>query len=122
MSQFSEDGKCLSVDPKQKTLSTFIVTNDALGRGLRDQQLPQFNLKDDTSSIGRGTSFSNDTSSCESMDLANVHKAQNLGHPDSKKGQVMVEDGESLDLQIHCSRQNVCLLVLVVSGIETVPA
>ncbi|XP_073123317.1 DNA polymerase kappa isoform X1 [Henckelia pumila] len=121
MSQFSEDGKCVSVDPKQKTLSTFIVTDDALGRGLRDQKLSQFNLKDDSSSIDRGTSFSNDTSSWESMDFAHFHQVQNLGHPDPKKGEVVVEDGESLDLQVDCSRKNVDDLSTDHGAIKMVP-
>lgn len=75
MSHLSEDSKGFTVDPKQKTLSSFIVTDDAMGRGLRDQKLSEFNLRDDTSSIGGETSFSDDTHmTCESMDLVDSQK------------------------------------------------
>ncbi|KZV50557.1 DNA polymerase kappa [Dorcoceras hygrometricum] len=115
MSQFSEDGKC---DRTQKTLSSFIVTDDALGRALGDQKLSQSYLEGDTSSIGRGTSFSNDTSSCESMDLAHVHQVQS----DSRKRRVVVVEGEeSFDLRIDRSRKNDDDLSTENGAIEMVP-
>lgn len=78
-----------------------------MGRGLRDQKFSEFNLEDDTSSIGIETSFSDDTHwTCESMDLVDSQKVKNLCHSDSRKSQVVEEGRESSNLQIDCSRHH----------------
>ncbi|KAL0422535.1 UNVERIFIED_CONTAM: DNA polymerase kappa [Sesamum latifolium] len=103
MSHFNEGKKGVASDPKQRTLSNFIVTEDASGR------VSESNIDDDnTSSIGRETSFSRDAHApCESFDFMDTHQMLDVNTTDKRHGCNEPETGGSFDLQIDDFRDNV---------------
>ncbi|KAL0384309.1 UNVERIFIED_CONTAM: DNA polymerase kappa [Sesamum radiatum] len=103
MSHFNEGKKGVASDPKQRTLSNFIVTEDASGR------VSESNIDDDnTSSIGRETSFSSDAHvPCESFDFVDTHQILDVDPTDKRHGCNEAETGGSFDLQIDDFRDNV---------------
>ncbi|KAK4437980.1 DNA polymerase kappa [Sesamum alatum] len=102
MSHFNEGKKGVASDPKQRTLSNFIVTEDASGRGLGDQAFSESNIDDDnTLSIGREIGFSSDAHGpCESFDLMHTHQMLDVDPTDRRHGRNEAETGGSFDLQI----------------------
>ncbi|KAI3445883.1 hypothetical protein Pfo_002548 [Paulownia fortunei] len=108
MSHFSEGRKGVANDPKQKTLSNFIVTEDASGRGLGDQALSESNINDDTLTIDRETSFSSDAHEpCESIDFVDTYQMPDLDHTDTRHYHNEAETGGSFDLQIDDFKDHV---------------
>ncbi|KAL0356919.1 UNVERIFIED_CONTAM: DNA polymerase kappa [Sesamum calycinum] len=103
MSHFNEGKKGVASDPKQRTLSNFIATKDAVGR------VSESNTDDDnTLSIGRETSFSSDAHApCESFNFMDTHQMLFVDPTDKRHGQNEAETGGSFDLQIDDFRDNV---------------
>ncbi|KAK4401756.1 DNA polymerase kappa [Sesamum angolense] len=103
MSHFNEGKKGVASDPKQRTLSNFIATKDAMGR------VSESNTDDDnTLSIGRETSFSSDAHApCESFNFMDTHQMLFVDPTDKRHGQNEAETGGSFDLQIDDFRDNV---------------
>lgn len=112
MSHFSEGGKGVATDPKQRTLSNFIVTDGASGRGLGDQALSESNISDDTLAIGRDTSFSSDThEQSELIDFVDTYQMPESEHTDTRHCHNEAETPGSLDLQIDDFNNNVRILI-----------
>ncbi|KAL0365306.1 UNVERIFIED_CONTAM: DNA polymerase kappa [Sesamum angustifolium] len=103
MSHFNEGKKGVASDPKQRTLSNFIATKDAVGR------VSESNADDDnTLSIGKETSFSSDAHApCESFNFMDTHQMLFVDPTDRRHGQNEAETGGSFDLQIDDFRDNV---------------
>lgn len=89
MSHFNESKKGVASDPKQRTLSNFIVTEDASGR------VSESNIYDDnTLSIDRETSFSSDAHApCESFDFMDTHQMLDVDPTDKRHGRDEAETG-----------------------------
>ncbi|KAG8368489.1 hypothetical protein BUALT_Bualt15G0050700 [Buddleja alternifolia] len=92
MSHFSEG---IAIDPKQKTLSNFIVTEEGSERGPEDQELLESNINGDTH--GRR----------ESIDLVDAYQMQDLDHIDYRHDHNDAEAVGSSDLQIDDLKDNV---------------
>ncbi|KAL3614350.1 hypothetical protein CASFOL_042424 [Castilleja foliolosa] len=101
MSHFAEGKEDVVNDPKQRTLSNFIVTGEnASGRGHEDQALSESKLIDDGHDLGshRETSFCSDDTHepCESVDYVDV---PDLDPSDTRHFHNEAEKG-SFDLQV----------------------
>lgn len=105
MSNFNEGQNGGSLDPKQKTLSEFMVTGDASGRELGDQAPSHLNDNDDSLSVDRETSFSIDT--WDSIGLQGTHEIPYLHHSDSMLCLKKEEIKRNLDLRIDDLENNV---------------
>lgn len=107
MSNFNEGQNGVSLDPKQKTLSEFMVTGDASGRKLGDQVPSHSNDNDDSLSVDTETSFSADT--WDSIGLLGTHEILYLHHSDSMLCLKKEETKRNLDLRIDDLENNVCM-------------
>ncbi|GFP88639.1 DNA polymerase kappa [Phtheirospermum japonicum] len=101
MSHFSEGREGVAIDPKQKTLSNFIVTGEnASGRGYENQALSESNLIDDNDlARHRETSLCSDHTHepCESIDFVDV---PDLDHSDTRHFHYEAETEGSFGLQV----------------------
>ncbi|KAL6545892.1 hypothetical protein OROGR_009766 [Orobanche gracilis] len=110
MSQFNEGREGVSVDPKQKTLYNFIVTENASGRGheIEGQALSESNTCEGALAIPSETSFCSDTDGpCESYDFVDTYQVPDPYHPDMRHCHYAAETGGSLDHQIIGFKENV---------------
>lgn len=109
MSQFGEGREGVAADPKQKTLSNFLVAEDASGRGLGAQAQPESTISDDTLAIGRESSLYSDihepSESFDFVDTCQMPESQHM--VDTRHFQNEAETQESLDLQISNLNENV---------------
>ncbi|XP_022896870.1 DNA polymerase kappa isoform X2 [Olea europaea var. sylvestris] len=119
MSNFNEGQNGGSLDPKQKTLSEFMVTGDASGRELGDQAPSHLNDNDDSLSVDRETSFSIDT--WDSIGLQGTHEIPYLHHSDSMLCLKKEEIKRNLDLRIDDLENNVDYHNTVANAINPCP-
>ncbi|KAK6159198.1 hypothetical protein DH2020_006512 [Rehmannia glutinosa] len=108
MSHFSDGGEGVAIDPKQKTLANFIVTENASGSGHEDQTLTESDINDDALAIRRGTSFCSDKHEpCESVDFTDTYQLSDHNQTDITYCHNEAENGGTFDLQIDDFRENV---------------
>ncbi|KAK6159205.1 hypothetical protein DH2020_006519 [Rehmannia glutinosa] len=108
MSHFSEGREGVAIDPKQKTLANFIVTENASGSGHEDQTLTESDINDDALAIRRETSFCSDKHEpCESVDFADTYQLPDHNQTDITYCHNEAENGGTFDLQIDDFRENV---------------
>ncbi|GER36915.1 DNA polymerase IV [Striga asiatica] len=109
MSHLSEGSESASLDPKQKTLHNFIVTENASVRGHEDEEpLSESNISNDALAIPRETSFINDTlEPCESIDFIETHQLPDLDHSHTWHSHNEAESRGHLHLPVDNLTENV---------------
>ncbi|KAL3814315.1 hypothetical protein ACJIZ3_015583 [Penstemon smallii] len=106
MSHFNESGKGVTNDPKQKTLSNFIITSG--NRLLGDQAFLGSNIDENTVSIDTDTSFSADThETYKSIDLVDSHQIPNPDNIDFRHDNNEAQTRGNFDIHIDNSKDNV---------------
>lgn len=86
MSHFNEGGKDVAVDPKQKTLFNFIVTESTLGSGLGDEPLLESNTCDNSRETGFCAEEINEPP--ETIDFVDTYEMPESGQTDTNNHNV----------------------------------
>lgn len=109
MSHFSEGREGIAADPKQKTLSSFLVVDDASGRELGAEAQSESTISDDTFAIGKESRLCSDMHQpSESIDFVDTYHMPDCEHLDTRHFHNEAEtQQESLDLQISNLNENV---------------
>lgn len=85
MSHFNEGREGVAADPKQRTLSNFLVADHASGRELGAQAQPESTSSDDALAIGRDSSLCSDIyEPSESIDFVGTHQIPDSEHSGSR--------------------------------------
>lgn len=114
MSHFSEGGEGVAADPKQKTLSNFLVAEDASRRGLGAQAQSESTTSDDAVAIGRESSlFSDMHKPSESIDFEDTYQIRDSEHTGTRQFLNEAETQGTLDLYIENSNEKVRILTPV---------
>lgn len=102
MSHFSEGREGVAADPKQKTLSNFLVVEDASRRELGAEAQSEPTTSDDTFAIGRESRLCSVIHQpSESIDFADTYHMPDCEHLDTRHFYNEAEtQQESLDLQV----------------------
>ncbi|CAA0807471.1 DNA/RNA polymerases superfamily protein [Striga hermonthica] len=109
MSHLSEGSEGALLDPKQKTLHNFIVTENASLRGHEDEEaLSESNINNDALAIPRETNFINDTlETCESTDFMETYQLPDLDHSHTWHSHNEAESRGHLHLPVDNLSENV---------------
>ncbi|XP_057788133.1 DNA polymerase kappa isoform X2 [Salvia miltiorrhiza] len=110
MSHFSEGREGVAADPKQKTLSNFLVAEDASGRGPRAQAQSESSLCSDIQEPS------------ESIDFADTHQIRDSEHTGTSHFHSEAETQETFDHQIDNFNAKVSHHDTVGASTELLPA
>ncbi|KAH6773137.1 DNA/RNA polymerases superfamily protein [Perilla frutescens var. frutescens] len=108
MSHFGEGREGIAADPKQKTLSNFLVAEDASGRGLGAHAQSESTISDDSLTIGRESSLCSDAHEpSDSIPFVDTYQIPDYEHADTRHFHNKAETQDSFGLQIDNLNKNV---------------
>lgn len=112
MSHFSEGGEGVAADPRQKTLSNFLVAEDASRRGLGAQAQSESTMSDDALAIGRESSLCSDIHEpSRSIDFADTYQIRDSVHTGTRHFHNEAETQETSNIQIDNLNEKVHILI-----------